>query len=60
MNFLNARQVAARMTVSRTMIYDLMRKHGFPKPVKFGGRSAWREDEVEAWMQSRSEARSNG
>lgn len=57
MLLLSARTVAARLSVSRTYLYRLVKDHGFPAPVKLGSRSAWREDEVIAWIEQRSEAR---
>ena len=57
MQMLSARQVAVRLAISRPLIYSLMRDHGFPQPLKFGGRSAWREDEIEEWVELRSQAR---
>lgn len=57
MQMLNARTVAARLAVSRPTVYTLMRDHGFPKPIKIGGRSVWNEAEVDAWLLERSEAR---
>lgn len=36
--------------VSRPMIYALMARHDFPKPVKVGARSLWDKDEVQAWI----------
>ena len=60
MQLLSARQIAARLAVSRPMIYALVRDHGFPHPLKIGARSAWREDEVLAWIEQRSEARAHG
>jgi excisionase family DNA binding protein len=54
---LSAREVAARLAVSRPLLYSLIKSHGFPAPLKIGGRSAWRLDEVVAWIEMRSEAR---
>ena len=58
MQLLNIRDVTSRLAVSRSSLYRLVRDHQFPKPLKIGdGRSAWREDEVVAWIEARSEAR---
>lgn len=54
MVLLSARTVAARLSVSRTYLYRLVKDHGFPPPVKLGSRSAWREDEIVAWVEARS------
>ncbi len=60
MFLLSARQVAARLSVSRPYIYTLIREYGFPDPIKVGARLAWSESEVAAWIAKRAEARSNG
>jgi prophage regulatory protein len=54
---LSAKAVAARMGVSRALIYHLVKAKGFPRPIKIGGRSAWLEHEVAAWVMARAEAR---
>lgn len=57
MQMLSARTVAARIAVSRTMVYALMRDDGFPRPLKLKGRSVWLQEEVDAWLRLRLEAR---
>jgi excisionase family DNA binding protein len=59
-NLVSAKAVAARLSVSRTYLYDLIRKHGFPPALMVGGKLAWRQDQVDAWIEARAEARSNG
>jgi len=59
-HLLSARQVAARLSVSRPYVYTLIRDHGFPAPIKVGNKLAWSESEVSAWIEARAEARSNG
>ena len=59
-NLVSAKAVAARLSVSRSYIYDLIRKHDFPPALMIGGKLAWRLDEVDAWIEARAEARSNG
>ncbi len=40
----------------RSTVYAMMRK-GFPKPVKLSERSsAWRSDEIQAWIEARTRA----
>lgn len=40
--------------LSRSTIYDWMKRGEFPQPVKLGERLvAWREDDVTAWIESR-------
>lgn len=42
------------MGLGKTTIYDLMRSDPtFPRPVKIGSATAWRSDEVIAWMDNR-------
>lgn len=61
MQLLSARQVAARLAVSRSHVYALMRDHGFPVPVSVGsGRKAWVETEVVQWIDERAAERSHG
>ncbi len=48
--------VVLRTTLSRSHLYDLMKKGKFPKPIKLGARSVgWRVDDVEAWIATRPE-----
>lgn len=40
--------------LSRSTIYDWMKKGEFPKPVALGARLVgWRESDIEAWLQAR-------
>ena len=57
MQLMPMRQVAARLAVSRQHIYALIAEQAFPAPLKIGRRSLWREDEVNAWLEARSQAR---
>lgn len=34
----------------RSKIYNMVRKHRFPKPIKLGCVSVWLQTEVSAWM----------
>ena len=46
--------VVAAVGLSRSTIYQMMAEERFPKPVKLGERAvAWREDDIEAWLNSR-------
>ena len=47
------RSVIDRTSLSRTSIYRLMARAGFPASVPLGGRVAWIEAEVEAWLLDR-------
>ncbi len=47
-------EVEARTGLSRSTLYDWMKRGEFPVPVKLGARLvAWRESEVTAWLESR-------
>lgn len=47
--------IMAKTTFSETSIYRLMKTGEFPKPLKLGERAvAWRSDEVDAWIESRT------
>ena len=47
-------EVEARTGLSRSTLYDWMRRGEFPQPVKLGARLvAWRESDIAAWMDSR-------
>jgi predicted DNA-binding transcriptional regulator AlpA len=46
--------------VSRPYVYTLIKDYGFPEPIRVGGKLAWSESEVAAWIANRAEARSNG
>jgi prophage regulatory protein len=50
---ISARQVAARLAVSRTHVYKLVRDEGFPRALRIGGKLAWVEREVDAWIAAR-------
>ena len=47
-------EVEARTGLSRSTLYDWMKRGEFPQPVKLGARLvAWREHDVAAWLESR-------
>ncbi|NCQ24936.1 MAG: DNA-binding protein [Rhodobacteraceae bacterium CG17_big_fil_post_rev_8_21_14_2_50_63_15] len=47
-------EVQARTGLSRSTIYDWMKRGEFPQPVKLGTRLvAWRESDISAWLESR-------
>lgn len=50
---LHLRAVIHRTSLSRTSIYRLMARAQFPSQVPLGGRVAWIESEVEAWLDAR-------
>lgn len=51
MNYLNAREVREKFSVSRQTIWEWRKRHGFPEPHKLGGVSRWCEQEVEEWAE---------
>jgi len=54
---LRRREVEARTGMACTTIYVRMKAGLFPRPVDIGGgRVAWRETEVDAWIQARIDA----
>lgn len=49
-------EVTTRTGLGRTSIYRGIANGSFPKPVQIGPRSvAWREQDVSAWIESRTE-----
>ncbi|SDJ15162.1 helix-turn-helix transcriptional regulator [Lutimaribacter saemankumensis] len=57
-SLLRRHMVEARTGLSRSTIYDWMKRGEFPKPVKLGARLvAWRESEINAWLESREPRR---
>ena len=55
---LKVKQVAAEINVSVPQVYKLVSIGRFPKPIKLGERcSGWLTTEIDAWIQSRVDAR---
>lgn len=51
-------EVEARTGLSRSTLYDWMKRGEFPQPVKLGARLvAWRESDITAWLESRETRR---
>lgn len=47
-------EVEARTGLSRSTLYEWMKRGEFPQPVKLGARLvAWRESDINAWLESR-------
>jgi prophage regulatory protein len=47
--------------LKRAHIYNLAKKGEFPRPLKIGARaSAWRETQVQAWIEERIRAAEEG
>jgi prophage regulatory protein len=47
-------QVQARVNMSRSWMYDQVKKKNFPAPVQIGPNSVgWRERDIDAWLEQR-------
>lgn len=59
--FLSIREVLGRLSISRSLLYELIKDpvRPFPSPVHIGRRSVWIEREVEAFMQDVVETERN-
>lgn len=44
-------EVESRSGFKSSFIYQLIKEGKFPKPVKIGAASRWRESEVQQWIQ---------
>jgi prophage regulatory protein len=54
-NLLKMNDVVDKTCLSRSFLYDLIKKGQFPKPCKLAVRaSAWVETEVDEWVQSQA------
>ena len=55
---LKVKEVASEISVSVPQVYKLVSIGRFPKPIKLGERgSGWLTTEIDAWLQSRVDAR---
>ena len=52
MNFLKVREVAQKLNISRSSVYEFMRRGNFPQPYKFGKTIRWNEVDIEDWAKS--------
>lgn len=53
-NLLRRPEVERRCGLSRSALYEWMRRGDFPRPVKLGTRLvAWREADIRDWIESR-------
>lgn len=47
-------EVESLTGLSRSTLYDWMKKGDFPQPIKLGARLvAWRESDISKWLESR-------
>lgn len=49
--FLDFHAVRETTTISRALVYRLISRGLFPRPVKLGKKSVWPQSEVLEWMQ---------
>ncbi|EIW3594717.1 AlpA family transcriptional regulator [Salmonella enterica] len=59
--FLRLPEVMHQCGLSRSTLYDLIKKNAFPQQITLGGKNvAWLQSEVTAWMADRIAQRKRG
>lgn len=53
-------EVESRSGFKSSFIYQLIKENKFPKPVKIGTASRWRESEVHQWIHAQIEGSASG
>ncbi|MDO8893724.1 MAG: AlpA family phage regulatory protein [Gammaproteobacteria bacterium] len=53
-------EVESRSGFKSSFIYQLIKEGKFPKPVKIGTASRWRESEIQAWIFNQIEGSTSG
>lgn len=53
-------EVESRSGFKSSFIYQLIKEGKFPKPVKIGTASRWRESEVQQWIHNQIEGNASG
>ncbi len=53
-------EVESRSGFKSSFLYQLIKQGAFPKPLKIGVSSRWRESEVQAWIAAQIEASASG
>ena len=53
-------EVESRSGFKSSFIYQLIKEGKFPKPVKIGSASRWRESEVQQWIHNQIEGSASG
>ncbi len=43
-------EVSQRVGLGKTAIYERIKEHTFPAPIKLGRASGWIEEEVQKWV----------
>lgn len=57
---MSIRELGSLLSVSRAEIYRLIKKPGFPKPIKVGGALRWSLADVQGWLDSVRSAGADG
>jgi len=53
-------EVESRAGFKSSFIYQLIKEGKFPKPVKIGTASRWRESEIQQWIHAQIEGSASG
>lgn len=53
-------EVESRSGFKSSFIYQLIKENKFPKPVKIGAASRWRESEVQQWIYNQIQCNAPG
>ncbi len=53
-------EVKSRTGFGSSFIYQLIKEEKFPKPVKIGSASRWRESEIQQWIRDQIEGSTLG
>ena len=52
LGLLSPKEIQSELGVSRSRVYELMREHGFPQPLRLGPRTRrWRVTDVQNWIE---------
>ncbi|TKJ94563.1 helix-turn-helix transcriptional regulator [Erwinia persicina] len=51
-------EVCSYLSCGKTFLYDLIKRGEFPKPLKLGSRSKWREEDIENYINYLSDTQS--
>lgn len=57
MNLLNDRAVAAKLALSKTTVWQLVKDRKLPEPIRFDGKTRWIDTELDAWIAARAAER---
>ncbi len=49
---LTAEQVAGRLNISKSSLYDAVKDGRLPKPLRFGGRLRWKPQQIDLWIEA--------